>query len=166
MIFKAIQRKSSKGFTLIELLIVIGIISILAAISIPNYFKYMAKAKQTEVLANLTSLYTAEQLYFAENSEYSTNLNGQEGLNWQPGGYQEGKEKNFYYTYGFIGDGQENVNFFIGKSKTPKENLNQTFANKNGFIAAAACDLTGKGKYDIWTIDENKNIKHIQDGLK
>ena len=80
--------------------------------------------------------------------------------------YQEGKEKNFFYTYGFIGDGQENVNFFIGKSKAAKENLNQTFASKNGFIAAAACDLTGKGKFDIWTIDESKNIKHIQDGLK
>ncbi|HBS47788.1 TPA: hypothetical protein DEO28_01835 [Candidatus Dependentiae bacterium] len=158
--------QSKKAFSLIELLVVIGIIAVLTAIAVPNYFKYLAKAKQVEVAANLTALYTAEQIYFSENGEYSTNLNGEGGLNWQPAGYQEGKDKNFYYTYGFNSDGQENMTYFVGKAKAPKEALSQTFANKSGFVAAAVCDLLGKGVYDIWTVDENKNIKHLQDGLK
>jgi len=40
---------SQEGFTLIELTIVITIISVLAAIAIPNFIKFVAKAKQSEV---------------------------------------------------------------------------------------------------------------------
>ncbi len=156
-----------QAFTLIELMIVVAIVAFLSAIAVPQCFKYQAKAKQAEVAVYLASLHTAQAAYFAEHGEYSSNLSGEQGVGWRPEGYQGGgSQEKFYYTYGFNnGDSQEGINYFTGKLGTTKDNLGETFADKNGFIIRAAADLLDNGKLDIWQIDQNRNISHIQNGL-
>jgi type IV pilus assembly protein PilA len=51
-------RRQRYGFTLIELMIVVAIIGILAAIAIPNFVRFQARARQSEVSVNLKSLFT------------------------------------------------------------------------------------------------------------
>ena len=62
--------KGKKGFTLIELLIVIAIIGILAAISIPTYMSYVNRAKDAEAQTNLGAIFTDETAFSATNSIY------------------------------------------------------------------------------------------------
>ena len=45
------QKKPTSGFTLIELLIVIAIVSVLAALSLPVYTSYINRAKFTELIS-------------------------------------------------------------------------------------------------------------------
>ncbi len=53
-----ILNRRNRGFTLIELMIVVAIIGILAAIAIPNFIRFQARARQSEVNTNLKSLFT------------------------------------------------------------------------------------------------------------
>ena len=59
-----------KGFTLIELLIVIVIISILAAITIPKFSSTKEKAYVSKMISDLRNLATAQEAYVTDNLIY------------------------------------------------------------------------------------------------
>ena len=62
--------RSRKGFTLIELLIVVAIIGILAAIAIPQFAAYRAKAYNSAAQSDLKNFKSAMEAYFADASQY------------------------------------------------------------------------------------------------
>lgn len=64
--------RNEKGFTLIELLIVIAIIGILAAIAIPQFNQYKARAYNSDAKSNLHNLYLGCKAYWAEEGSSQT----------------------------------------------------------------------------------------------
>ncbi len=62
--------KSQKGFSLVELMIVVGIIGILAALAVPRFTAFQAKARQAEAKTNLTQIYTLQESYALDNNTY------------------------------------------------------------------------------------------------
>jgi type IV pilus assembly protein PilA len=64
------RRRRQSGFTLIELLVVVAIISILAAIAMPQ-FRYRDKAFDAATVSDLRNAATAQETYFADHVVYS-----------------------------------------------------------------------------------------------
>ena len=65
------KRKQNKGFTLAELLIVVAIIAVLVAISIPIFSKQLEKSRNATSVANIRSAY-AEAMVEYINPEVTT----------------------------------------------------------------------------------------------
>ncbi len=149
-------------------MVVVVIIGILAAIAIPSYNGFAARAKASEAKTVLSAIYTAEAAFHAEWNSYTGDL-AAAGLTAQHLG-----------TYGAIGFGIANAVAINGATTSG----NYVFL-KTGFSAAtgnldASCKAVatvgtalsifkacaqitvGSGKYEAttdWNIDQVKNLK-------
>ena len=63
--------QKARGFTLIELMIVVGIISIIAAIAIPSYNDYVRRSQLTEAFNNLAAYRVKMEQYYQDNRSYA-----------------------------------------------------------------------------------------------
>ncbi len=69
-----LSKLNQKGFSLVELMVVVAIIGILATIGIPQYQKFMAKARQSEAKTHLNAVFQGEASFFTEYNNYTVSL--------------------------------------------------------------------------------------------
>jgi len=69
-----------KGFTLIELMIVVAIIGILAAVAIPAYQDYIARAQVSEAVSLTSSGKTPLAEYFADKGQWPSTASDVMGM--------------------------------------------------------------------------------------
>jgi type IV pilus assembly protein PilA len=65
------KSKLQAGFSLVELMVVVAIIGILAAVAVPQFQKFQARARQAEGKAMLGAYYAAQKGFFSEWQSYN-----------------------------------------------------------------------------------------------
>ena len=80
--------KQQSGFTLIELMIVVAIIGVLAAVAIPQYQSYVARAQVSEGFSCTAAAKTAVSLYYNMNGRFPK-TNAEAGADSCDGTYVE-----------------------------------------------------------------------------
>jgi len=147
------KMKDQKGFTLIELMIVVAIIGILAAIAIPNFMRYQAKARQSEAKINLGAIGTNAEAWRAENNTYVATF---ANLGWSATGTTR-------YDYGYAGDLLDLPN---SATFAPTAKATAAATTASVFLAAAEGDIdaeaTGK---DCWTYNELRVLSNTNNDV-
>jgi len=128
-------RKKVDAYTLTEILVVLVIIGILVFLVVPNLLPLITKAKTTEAKVQLEHVQTLEKNYFYEHSKYSKDLT----------------------EIGFI---QEPLTTNNGRANYQ---ITITNVSNAGFTATATAvvDFNGNGTFNVWQIDQDKNLKEV-----
>ncbi|HEX8659404.1 MAG TPA: prepilin-type N-terminal cleavage/methylation domain-containing protein [Hymenobacter sp.] len=120
------------AFTLTELLIVLVIIGILVLLALPSLMPLISRTRSVEAKEMLTHLQALEKTYFYEHSRYSNNLD------------EIGFEQEKLATE----QGKANYRIAITSAGPTEFSANAT----------AVVDFDGDGTYNIWVIDQDKNL--------
>ncbi len=128
-------KTAEQGFSLVELMIVVAIIGVLAALAVPKFQSFQAKAKQSEAKSNLSHIYTLEQSYFGDQDKYIADKT----------------------ELGFATQGHTRYDYAITVGGGGATFVGTATATSNMVIAS---DCTFKDK---WTINEVKELYLVDD---
>ncbi len=150
----------AQGFTLIELMIVVAIIGILAAVAIPNFMTYQAKARQSEAKVNLGGIFTAAtSTMVAQYGTYAITSIGNLGF------LVSGTPR---YSYWFAVSGTATA-ISGGSTATTPCNVTvapaEVAASTSAFTAAARGNADGDAACDDWTIDDARILTNTSNDV-
>ncbi len=115
---------SVRGFSLVELLIIVMIVLILAAMSVPSYLGARSRANEASAVASIRMLIEAQNLYRSSVGSYGS-LSGLSGDYMNDTNLSVGKKSGYYFDTAPV-NGNQRLAFtatamplvFVGRSAT------------------------------------------------
>ena len=139
------MKQKKKGFTLAELLIVVAIIAVLVAISIPIFTRQLERARDAASVANLRSAYAVASEVVLDNDMNST-----------PSGSVKGNQQGLKYTY-YTYNGRGQVTFT--GMKLPSKEANNWSGMAEGLPFYQLMNNTDPKRTFTTTANENHGDK-------
>ena len=132
-------------------MIVVGMIAILSAISIPLFRKFQSRSRQTEAKISLKAYFTAAKTSYAETTRWRCGACG-----WSP------QDRNYAYNYYL----SSTTRFDAGKRGCgpgvgePAGQTDPDFASNSagGFTAEATANLDVDTTCDAWNINDAADL--------
>jgi type IV pilus assembly protein PilA len=146
------ESKKSKRQTVIELLIVLVIILFLAAIAIPDFLKFQAKAMNSENKTYLGQIFRAQAEYHNQHHTYAGGTEAFKLIGWSP---DPGYKTLFAYYCGedFMPNQRGDK---IHRSDVP----DGVASSATGFTCAAVGNIDNDPDLDVWTVNDQKQFKN------
>jgi prepilin-type N-terminal cleavage/methylation domain-containing protein len=137
---------NESGFSLVEMVVTVSIMGTLAAIAVPKFSTYTARAIQSEAKTSLFHIATLLEAYSYDNGDYVGASLTQDVA--QPGYIGWKTPPSPKYTYALPND--------------PLPAANDTSFT---VFATSIKEICNGGGSDIWTINESLNLLSSSDGL-
>ncbi len=155
-------KKEKKGSPIITISIIVLVIGIVIAISIPGYLKPSPRSRQSEAKSNLGAIFTAQVVYSIDTGIYASHNDMMKCfklIGWEPP-----ENSHFKSIYSYFCDTDK-----IESKKHPGECPAPPVIpiSKNGFTAIAVGNIDRDATCDVWYVNDAKdlwNMKMLKDG--
>lgn len=180
------MKNKSLGFSLVELMVVVAIIGTLSSIAVPNFLEYANNARRAQAKNCLSGLYTANQSFFGEWSQYfggwrNTGFKLDGDINYRCGFWAGAGGSSPGVPRGYVGPGQQSGNGSGSMNSNPTQGqcgnsplpckevtgkicgLQPVHIWGNDWFTAGACGRVthadGSTTNEFWSINENKKLR-------
>jgi type IV pilus assembly protein PilA len=136
----------------------VALVGIMAAIAIPNFIKFQARAKQSEVTSNLRAAYIAQRAYSAEKNRL--------GRTFEEIGYAPEPGRLYTYCMGKQCLPCDKAGCKVAPPPSPCQGLT-TLGKSAGdnFSICAYGNLDSDDAWDVWVIDRSGEPENLSKDL-